>query len=239
MEKIITVQVIAQMTKEEVEALKKAELLEIAKELAIVGRHDMTKSVLIESILTAINNNSDDNKEVTEAIETKAEESKKENNASMSKKNIEYATKISNEEKRSQDDYINSIEIGMIIAFMVSEHKAVSAKVETIDYKGGFDIQTGKGNVTKVYCKARNGIEYEVPRSAIVWVKTGPKWPKSIFNMLNGRKPDYKFEKKELVQNKIEGESLPEIIGDTVSEEKECVVNNSILVKEASEDDLI
>lgn len=238
MEKIITVQAIAQMTKKEVEALKKAELLEIAKELAIVGRHDMIKSVLIESILTAINNNSDDNKEVTEAIETKAEESKKENNASMSKKSIEYATKVSNEEKRSQDDYINSMEIGMIIAFMVSEHKAVSAKVETIDYNG-FDIQTGKGNVTKVYCKARNGIEYEVPRSAIVWVKTGPKWPKSIFNMLNGRRPDYKFEKKTIVQDKVEGESLPEIIDGIVSEEKECVVNNNILVSEATGGDLI
>ena len=58
-----------------------------------------------------------------------------------------------------------------------------SSAVEDIDYdteKEGSDSRT----LTTVYCRTKNGIEYKVPRKAIIWVKTGTRWPRGIFLQL-------------------------------------------------------
>lgn len=201
----------------------KKELLEIAKGLKISGRHDMTKGALIEQIIKI---ESEEKEQTTMLNETTTNVTTNTNTDDEIVANNKYATRISendNEEpKKTQDDYINNIEIGMIIAFKVSENRAISAKVETIDYE--------KGNVTKVYCKTRNGIEYEVPRAAIVWVKTGARWPKMIFVMLKGK--DYK-------ENYIK-ENTEEINDKNVTSEDELEIvdySKEIIDDEEEEED--
>ena len=174
----------------------KTELLELAKVLKISGRYDMNKETLINNIIASRNacetfktrldvntntnddeekeNNMDNVKNTTEVIDISTTTANSEN---------DYAVQIGAESKRSQADYINNIDIGMIIAFKVSPDKAISAKVEDIDYdteKEGPDSRT----LTTVYCRTKNGIEYKVPRKAIIWVKTGTRWPRGIFLQL-------------------------------------------------------
>ena len=191
----------------------KTELLELAKVLKISGRYDMNKETLINNIIasrnacdmfkerlnanTANDTNDNDKRKVnnmnnstnnivevtTNAIEeTKPAANFKEENVANAETDY-YAVQIGAETKRSQADYINNIDIGMIIAFKVSPDKAISAKVEDIDYdteKEGSDSRA----LTTVYCRTKNGIEYKVPRKAIIWVKTGTRWPRGIFLQL-------------------------------------------------------
>ena len=192
-------QIFEKFTENTFEAYSKAtktELLELAKALKISGRYDMNKETLINNIIASRNacetfkarldvntnanddeekeNNMDNVKNTTEVIDTSTTTANSEN---------DYAVQIGAESKRSQADYINNIDIGMIIAFKVSPDKAISAKVENIDYdteKEGPDSRT----LTTVYCRTKNGIEYKVPRKAIIWVKTGTRWPRGIFLQL-------------------------------------------------------
>lgn len=192
-------QIFEKFTENTFEAYSKAtktELLELAKVLKISGRYDMNKETLINNIIASRNacetfkarldvntntnddeekeNNMDNVKNTTEVIDTSTTTANSEN---------DYAVQIGAESKRSQADYINNIDIGMIIAFKVSPDKAISAKVEDIDYdteKEGPDSRT----LTTVYCRTKNGIEYKVPRKAIIWVKTGTRWPRGIFLQL-------------------------------------------------------
>lgn len=192
-------QIFEKFTENTFEAYSKAtktELLELAKVLKISGRYDMNKETLINNIIASrnacetfkarldVNTNTNDNEEkennmdnvknATEVIDTSTTTPNSEN---------DYAVQIGAESKRSQADYINNIDIGMIIAFKVSPDKAISAKVEDIDYdteKEGPDSRT----LTTVYCRTKNGIEYKVPRKAIIWVKTGTRWPRGIFLQL-------------------------------------------------------
>ena len=192
-------QIFEKFTENTFEAYSKAtktELLELAKVLKISGRYDMNKETLINNIIASRNacetfkerlnvnttddeekaNNMDNVKNTTEVIDTPT------TTATANSEN-DYAVQIGAESKRSQADYINNIDIGMIIAFKVSPDKAISAKVEDIDYdteKEGPDSRT----LTTVYCRTKNGIEYKVPRKAIIWVKTGTRWPRGIFLQL-------------------------------------------------------
>lgn len=192
-------QIFEKFTENTFEAYSKAtktELLELAKVLKISGRYDMNKETLINNIIASRNacetfkarldvntntndeeekeNNMDNVKNTTEVIDTSATTANSEN---------DYAVQIGAESKRSQADYINNIDIGMIIAFKVSPDKAISAKVEDIDYDTEKEGPTSR-TLTTVYCRTKNGIEYKVPRKAIIWVKTGTRWPRGIFLQL-------------------------------------------------------
>lgn len=192
-------QIFEKFTENTFEAYSKAtktELLELAKVLKISGRYDMNKETLINNIIASrnacetfkarldVNTNTNDEEEkennmnnvknTTEVIDTSATTANSEN---------DYAVQIGAESKRSQADYINNIDIGMIIAFKVSPDKAISAKVEDIDYDTEKEGPTSR-TLTTVYCRTKNGIEYKVPRKAIIWVKTGTRWPRGIFLQL-------------------------------------------------------
>lgn len=181
------------------------QLLEVAKCFKITGRHSMSKAELINAIIASenvcksfserlnVNTNpvtENSTEEVVEAVEVEIEVEEKENannmNASAAANTNEsvninqYATKIGKESKRSQDDYIDAIQAGVIVAFK-TETRVLSAMVEEV-------YENNNGNVTELYCKSRNGIEYRVPRAAIIWVKTGNRWPRGIFEQLKGKK---------------------------------------------------
>jgi transcription termination factor Rho len=111
------------------------ELLEIAKEYGIKGRHDMRKCELIEAIA-----------------------------------NIQVETTMS---KKSKTEYINNVRVGDLLAFKVNETKILSGKVEQIA-KDMLVVET------------KNGIRFNVRKKNIVWVKTGDRWPKGIYEALKG-----------------------------------------------------
>lgn len=189
------------------------QLLVIAKGFAIIGRHDMSKTELIAAIIASENacevfsqrlnvntnpatkNSVEEVEEVKEVVEEEKEaiinddedekESKKEVMAEVVVNNNCYAQKVGAVSKRSQSDYINAVEVGMIVAFKTVS-KAFSAKVEQIK-------RDNSGTVTELYCKSKNGVEYKVPRSAVIWVKTGNRWPKGIFEQLKNRSRNNSF----------------------------------------------
>ena len=133
-------QIFEKFTENTFEAYSKAtktELLELAKVLKISGRYDMNKETLINNIIASRNacetfkarldvntntnddeekeNNMDNVKNTTEVIDT---------STTTANAETDYAVQIGAESKRSQADYINNIDIGMIIAFKVSPDKA-------------------------------------------------------------------------------------------------------------------
>lgn len=98
----------------------------------------------------------------------------------MNMKDKEEALLLNKEEapSKSKEDYIQNAEIGLIVAFRLNFEaksgvkltKVISGKiVENDSEKGVFILET------------RNGLTYGVPYSSVVWVKTGGRWPKGVY----------------------------------------------------------
>lgn len=133
------------------------ELLIIAKEYQIVGRHDMKKQQLIDAIVKVA-------AEVAE-IEKDTEKALVETDASAVNK--------------THDDYIKNLKSGDIIAFQFHSPfgKKITRSAKVIDtHPGeiGLTVQDKIGN------------KYFVYKSKILWVKTGKRWPKYIYSMFKG-----------------------------------------------------
>ena len=144
------------------------ELRDKAKVLNISGRWDMTKSQLIEAIVRA------ENVEAKE-LESATEENTIDNNADV---NVETETKeeksvnINMEQKQK---YLDNIQVGALVAFKVSETKAKSAKVIKKSIK-----------TKKLMVETSYGETHVIPFRDILWVRTGARWPRGVYNMLKG-----------------------------------------------------
>jgi len=146
------------------------ELLAKAKNLNISGRWDMTKMQLIEAIvraektdvggITRVKSATDeitiDNDEVNVEIETKRENS----------------VSINREQKQK---YLDNIQIGALVAFRVSETKAKSAKVIKKSTKQ-----------RKLMVETSYGATSVISFDDVLWVRTGNRWPRGVYNMLKG-----------------------------------------------------
>lgn len=170
------------------------QLREEAKKLGIKGRYEMTKPKLIEAInnhmveengmaIVANDNENMENQQQEEVVATSNSNDVKEENAitisdsEETSADSEFATCISR--KRTQAEYIDNVEPGMIIAFCTEPNKAISAKVREIRFSSA-----ATPSVEYVIAVSKNGFIYKVPRSAIIWVKTGLRWPKGVFEKL-------------------------------------------------------
>ena len=160
------------------------ELREEAKSLKIKFWYNKTKAELVSGILeaTAENNinveENDNMEEIREA--TISEDSTVEKvEAVQAEDEIavdnSYATLISH--KKTPGEYIDNVEVGMIIAFATEPEKAISAKVKEI-------FRAEDNGVKEVLAVSKNGYTYKVPRAAIIWVKTGHRWPRGIYDKL-------------------------------------------------------
>lgn len=79
------------------------------------------------------------------------------------------------ERQMHKDSYIENVKVDTIVAFKINENKAISGKIYEIDKtKKMFTIVT------------KNGIKFVVKQENIIWVKTGQRWPRGVFNMLKG-----------------------------------------------------
>lgn len=78
----------------------------------------------------------------------------------------------------NKDKYIESIQIGVIVAFREPEtNKLNTAKV----------IKKSTKN-RKLKLQTQYGAEFIIPYESVVWVKTGTRFPRGIYNELKGIK---------------------------------------------------
>lgn len=81
-------------------------------------------------------------------------------------------------ETRSKGDYITSANPGLIVAFrlnfesrqQVKLTKVISGKIVSNEQEDGMLV-----------VETRNGLQYGVPYDSVVWVKTGERWPKGVY----------------------------------------------------------
>ena len=147
------------------------ELRELAKEMNISGRWDMTKEQLIEAILGA------EVVKTTDNSESAKDEDKVDNHVD----NVEVENKVENEstnvvvDMKQKMHYIENVEIGALVAFRLSNGKVKSAKVTRKSTKN-----------RKLKLETDYGAEYIVSYDDIVWVRTGKRWPRGVYKLLKG-----------------------------------------------------
>ncbi len=145
------------------------ELREIAKELNITGRWNMTKAQLIEAIeMEQVSQNLTD-----EDIEFETDCIIHDDNANHS----EGHQKVS----KTTDEYIKSIKEGTLVAFKRNKNKEIAMSGKFV----GFDE-----NEKKVLIESKKGTLFKVNRENILWVKTGSRWPKWVFLLFNHEKEE-------------------------------------------------
>ncbi len=159
------------MSRENLQKKTCKELRELAKELNISGRWDMTKDQLIDAILGAevVKN--------TNESESAKDECKVDNQENV----VEVEDKVEKESANVDVDmaqkmpYIENIEIGTLVAFRLSNGKVKSAKVTRKSTKN-----------RKLKLETDYGAEYIVSFDDIVWVRTGKRWPRGVYKLLKG-----------------------------------------------------
>lgn len=72
-------------------------------------------------------------------------------------------------------NYVDNVSKGTIVAFKVDDDKVKSAKVVR---------KSSKEKMLK--CVTSYGKEYLVKYSDVIWVKTGTRWPRGVYNLLKG-----------------------------------------------------
>lgn len=159
------------MSRENLQKKTCKELRELAKELNISGRWDMTKDQLIDAILGA---------EVVENA-NESESAKDECKVDNQENVVEVEDKVEKESANVDVDmaqkmpYIENIEIGTLVAFRLSNGKVKSAKVTRKSTKN-----------RKLKLETDYGAEYIVSFDDIVWVRTGKRWPRGVYKLLKG-----------------------------------------------------
>lgn len=147
---------------ENLEAKTCKELREIAKGLGIVGRWDMNKSELINSIseydsqISGLDDRDiafDSNCIINEDSETQSEGLQK---------------------VMTTMDYLGSVELGTLVAFRRKGNQNIAMSGKLIDRKGD-----------KIIVESKLGTQYELTPECIIWVKTGKRWPKWVFSLFN------------------------------------------------------
>lgn len=159
------------MSRENLQKKTCKELRELAKELNISGRWDMTKDQLIDAILGA------EVVENTNESESAKDECKVDNQENV----VEVEDKVEKESANVDVDmaqkmpYIENIEIGTLVAFRLSNGKVKSAKVTRKSTKN-----------RRLKLETDYGAEYIVSFDDIVWVRTGKRWPRGVYKLLKG-----------------------------------------------------
>ena len=168
----------------ELNKLTCGELRNVARILHISGRWDMTKNGLVEAILRAENAevSNVENAGAMQCAEQSAKDECKIDNQNSGVKDVEAEAKFENESASVREvdmeqkmHYIENIEVGTIVAFKLSNGKVKSAKVVKKSTKN-----------RKLKLETDYGAEYIVSYESIIWVRTGKRWPKGVYNLLKG-----------------------------------------------------
>lgn len=154
------------MSKEILAKMTCKELREVAKKYNISGRWGMTKDQLIEAIA-----------EATKVVE-ETEQVQENKEATPQKTDVCECDSVEAENKYgSKMDYIEKVEIGVIVAFRLPTGKVKAAKLMK---------RSTKKRLLKL--ETEYGAEFIVSFEDVIWVKTGRRWPRGIYNLLKGIK---------------------------------------------------
>jgi hypothetical protein len=85
------------------------------------------------------------------------------------------SSKASNSSAEVKMHYVETAEIGSIVAFRCEDGKVKSAKIEKRSTKN-----------RKLKLVTQYGAEFIVPFESIIWVRTGSRWPRGVFELLKG-----------------------------------------------------
>lgn len=155
------------------------ELRELAKELDIVGRWNMVKDQLIDAIDSILRAEVVENTKVVEnanEFESAKDECKIDNHNDVEVEDkVEKKSANVNIDMARKMSYIENVEIGTLVAFRLSNGKVKSAKV----------IRKSTKN-RKLKLETSYGAEYIVSYDDIIWVRTGKRWPRGVYNLLKG-----------------------------------------------------
>lgn len=186
------------------------ELREEAKSLKVKFWYNKTKAELVSGILEATaknnenvnveeDNNMEEIREVTIPEDSAVEKVEAAQVVEDEIADNSYATLISH--KKTPGEYIDNVEVGMIIAFATEPEKAISAKVKEI-------FKSEDNGVKEVLAVSKNGYTYKVPRAAIIWVKTGHRWPRGIYDKLRNSYVKREDATAEIAEIKEESETF-------------------------------
>ena len=148
------------MSSETLQSKNCKELREIAKGLKIQGRWDMTKEELITNIMAASENGKSDVDEINDQNIT--DECKSDDQVHI------------NMEQKMR--YIENVELGTIVALRLANGRVKSAKVVKKSTKS-----------RKLKLETNYNAEYIVSYDDIIWVRTGKRWPKGVYELLKGK----------------------------------------------------
>ena len=148
------------MSSETLQSKNCKELREIAKGLKIQGRWDMTKEELITNIMAASENGKSDVDEIND--QSAIDECKSDDQVHI------------NMEQKMR--YIENVELGTIVAFRLANGRVKSAKVVKKSTKS-----------RKLKLETNYNAEYIVSYDDIIWVRTGKRWPKGVYELLKGK----------------------------------------------------
>lgn len=156
--------------KEELNKFKQRELAKTATKLGIKGAHDMRKAEIVDAILGA------------EAVEKTTDENNKSAKGEVKTDNHDAPINVESGDKVEKGSgsidmerkmpYIESAQIGTIIAFRMANGKVKSAKIVRRSTKNRqFKVETSYG------------AQYIVKFDDVVWVRTGKRWPKGVYEL--------------------------------------------------------
>ena len=148
------------MSSETLQSKNCKELREIAKGLKIQGRWDMTKEELITNIMAASENGKSDVDEINDR-------------SAIDECKTDDQVHINMEQKMR---YIENVELGTIVAFRLANGRVKSAKVVKKSTKS-----------RKLKLETNYNAEYIVSYDDIIWVRTGKRWPKGVYELLKGK----------------------------------------------------
>lgn len=163
-------------TKAYLDGLTCKELRDIAKDLNISGRWDMTKAELVAAITGATVAKNADNKGAESAKEEvvigNQTESDEEEKVKDERKKESLASSVDMEKRM---EYVERVSAGTLIAFRLPTGKVISAKIKR---------KSTKRRILQV--ETSYGAEHLVSFEDVIWVRTGKRWPRGVYNLLKG-----------------------------------------------------
>lgn len=172
------------MSIRELKLMNVKELRAKAKELNISGRWEMTKDNLIEAIVKSVN------AEVSESDDSQSQNAKDEKKIEANQIGDSVEAVDKSEKKTAGADivdvkvdmeqkmpYIENAEVGTLVAFRLPGGKVKSAK-----------IVRKSSTKRKLKLETEYGAVYIVSFDDVVWVRTGTRWPRGVYNLLKGLK---------------------------------------------------
>ena len=146
-------------TKEELESKTVDELRKIAPKVGVKNCRKLKKADLVNAIIDEqpIEVDSKEVESVSEKSEVKTEE-------------VVVTPVVSNRES-----YVDTAKVDMIVAFKLPNGKVKSAKIiKRSTPKRRFMVET------------KYGAQFIISFDDVVWVKTGTRWPKHVYNLMKG-----------------------------------------------------